>query len=735
MDLGQIKMLGKGDKGELSPELEAMAPAQGTTPAAGLAWRRLATLLLTVVAVGLPINHVGAYALLVVVAVIVFNGEVSARPRSWLAAIAIVVIAGAAQFVLAPARVDEGHNVFLPRGPGDVLERGLPVDVYRHMQSTFDAVYPHSVRCQPDSLGCWQSLGFPDAVYSFSADSVWHKTDASRSVTALDFSNPVWLRLGFTNDLRYNWFTAPPDVHRADRDRRFWMGLNRWHLTMPWFEMLRLPPAYAGGELCWRGNVMWEGEGAAFIALPDTGCRIIAPVDAGRRVFGIAIKPDTLAMTLTPSWSVQLRQFAGIVLEVSAVLAGIMLVRFRARRTVVPFILVALSVIVIAIDDASFLGGVRPFDGGDDGLFYDSVGRVILQKLLAGDFYGALQGGENVFYYGGPGLRYFRALEHIIFGETYLGYLSVILLLPFFVYFLFRRFLPLNWSLGLAIIFVAVPVGTIFGTSFVDYAKWASRGFADPMAYSLFIAGIVPIIGSTSAGPSGRFAPAFFGALLLALAIFMKPLVAPAAAVLLGGTGIVCLYSRQIARLAGLCLGFSPVFCMALHNWVYGHVFVLFSSNFDNPLLLVMPPSAWTSAIKDVLNLNFAGGPLLRALRQIPNWLSGPAESYATAPLNAVAVAVLIYVVVRGRQFDPSLRLIGAAALAQHAVALFYIGNVARYHFLTWFLTALVVLVWFHQMGVSWLLRRYPVLSHRFAAHPWRRRLASGLAGLQKMTA
>ena len=162
---------------------------------------------------------------------------------------------------------------------------------------------------------------------------------------------------------------------------------------------------------------------------------------------------------------------------------------------------------------------------------------------------------------------------------------------------------------------------------------------------------------------------------------------------------------------------------------------MLFSANFDNPLVLVMPPAAWTSAIKDVLNLNFAGGHLLRALRQIPDWLSGPAESYATVPLNAAAVAILVYVVVRGRQFDPWLRLIGAAALAQHAVALFYIGTVARYHFLTWFLTVLVVLVWFHQVGMGWLRRRYPVLSHRFAAHPWRMRLASGLAGLQKMNA
>jgi hypothetical protein len=45
---------------------------------------------------------------------------------------------------------------------------------------------------------------------------------------------------------------------RASRDRRFWMVLKRWHLTMPWFEMIRLPAAYAGGKLCWRGEVMWE---------------------------------------------------------------------------------------------------------------------------------------------------------------------------------------------------------------------------------------------------------------------------------------------------------------------------------------------------------------------------------------------------------------------------------------------------------------------------------------------
>ncbi|MEP7029295.1 MAG: hypothetical protein ABI830_00010 [Pseudolabrys sp.] len=387
------------------------------------------------------------------------------------------------------------------------------------------------------------------------------------------------------------------------------------------------------------------------------------------------------------------------------------------------------------IDDASFVGGVRPFDGGDDGLFYDGVGRLIVEKLLAGDIFGALEGGEKVFYYGGPGLRYFRAVEHIIFGESYLGYLTLILLLPFVVHQLFCRFLPAPWALSLVFMFIAIPVGLLFGTSFANYVKWAARGFADPVAYTLFMAGLAVIIGRASVGPSGGFLSAFFAAffaaLLFALAIFMKPIVAPAAAVILAGAGLYALYLRQWPRLAGMCIGFLPVFSMALHNWYFGGVFVLFSTNVDHPAILPMPPSAYTAVFLEILHLDFSG--LSRIGRQLANWLSGPAESYATIPLNAVGVSILIYVVLMGRRFDPWLRLIGAAALAQHTVALFYDAAVARYHFLTWFLTMLVVMVFMHETGMGWLQRRYPVMSQRLISNPLWRWLASGLARLQKV--
>jgi hypothetical protein len=737
MDLGQIDMLRKGDL--VRGPAACMTAVGDDAPGGG--WLRLSVLALAVVAVGLPINDTGDYAALLIVAVVVLCGSVSTRPRAWAAAAGVVVFAVLIQAALSPPRIEEGHNVFLPSA---ALERALPADVYRQMLAEFDALYPPAQRCDPKQFGCWQHGRFPDEPFAFSADGIWRKTAYSRTVTKLDFTDPVWLRLGFINDLRYNWYTTYPDVHRADRERGPFKGLRRWHLAMPWYEVIRVPAEFVGGELCWRGTVMWEREGGQFTPLSGSACRAIEPADAGRRIFGIAVRPDTLSMRLSSPWSVAQLNFWRRVAALAAAVALIaMLVRFKARQTIVPVLLIGLAVTIIALDDASFLGGVRPFDGGDDGLFYDSVGRVILQKILAGDFYGALEGGEKVFYYGGPGLRYFRAIEHAVFGETYLGYLSFILLYPFLTYQLFRRFLPELWSLGLTILFVAVPIGFVFGTTFVLYVRWASRGFADPLAYILFVAGLLVLL-NTVRTAAASFPSAFLAALLFALAIFVKPFVAPGAAVLLAGAGLAALYRRDWIRLAGFCIGFLPVFSMALHNWVYGGVFVLFSTNSTHPDVLVMPPSAYLAAGQELLRLDFLGIHVTRWAGNIVSWLTGPStlpwRPYAPLVcalilLHAASLVILARVTIWGRTFDPWLRLIGASALAQHALVLFYTAAVARYHFLTWFLTMLVVMAWFHREGIEYMKRRYPALSRRFATHPLSLRLASWLARLQKVSA
>jgi len=335
-----------------------------------------------------------------------------------------------------------------------------------------------------------------------------------------------------------------------------------------------------------------------------------------------------------------------------------------------------------------------------------------------------------VFYFT-PGMRYLRAAEHLIFGESYLGYLSLILLLPFLVFALFRRFLPLTWAVALTFIFAAVPVGVLFGSSLVQYIKWAARGFADPAAYIFFLAAFVLLLGRLGEAPRDRFARAFGAGLLFALALFVRPNIAPAAGILLAGAGLAALAQRQFRRVAGLVVGFAAVLGMALHNWVYGGVLVLFTTTAELPRLLLMPPSAYLAAFAELAHLNFAGEYVARATRQIGGWLAGPSEMIAMAPLNAVAILVLVRVVL-WRGADPWLRLTAVATLAQHCVALFYPGD-GRYHYLTWLLSLLVVAAWVHGEGLAIVRRWFPHFNARVAKHPANLALARGLDRMSEM--
>jgi hypothetical protein len=738
-------------------------------------WLKLAALVLVIAALGLPVNDLFRYALLVVATVAVVAGTVAARLAPWLAAIAAVALCVLGQILSPAPRIEEGHNIFLVDRAGSAFEAGLPREAFRVMAAEFDATYPPTRRCAPTQDGCWRGQGFPPRTFAFSADGIFEHPAYSRRVTGIDFSDPVWLRLGFINELAYNWNSQVSDLARAQRDRRSLAFMQQWTLTMPWFVVYRFGADFVGSALCWRGEVLWEGAGENFEAVhhPAMGCRTLAPDDVGRNIFGVAIADHHLAMRLVPTWHVRLRQLVepGLALIGSAVVLAL-LVRVRLRRLVLPFALIAATLLVALLNDASFIGGVRPFDSGDDGLVYDGYARMILRRLVAGDLAGALQGGEAVFYFT-PGMRYLRAAEHVFFGETYLGYLSLILLLPFLVFALTRRFLPLTWAIALTLMFAAIPVGVGFGSSLLQYVKWGARGFADPAAYVLFLAAFVLLLGratrsvcslsptgrgrgeggrslsidfnpsphpspygrgsrpsSPCENPQDRFARAFGAGLLFALALTVRPNIAPAAGILLAGAGIAALAQQQYRRVAGLVLGFAAVLGMALHNWAYGGQLVLFTTSAGHPLLLTMPPSAYLAALAELAHLDF-GEHVTRALRQIAGWLAGPSESVAMAPLNAAAIVILIRVIL-WKAAEAWLRLTAAATLVQHGVALVYASS-GRYYYLTWLLTLLVVAAWVHGEGLDLLRRRFPGFTQRVAKHPARLALARGLQRMAAM--
>ena len=76
-------------------------------------WRRFGALVLVIVALGLPINDLFRYALLVISTVAICLGTLSEQRRAWLGAVAAVAACVLGQFLWAAPRIEEGHNVFL----------------------------------------------------------------------------------------------------------------------------------------------------------------------------------------------------------------------------------------------------------------------------------------------------------------------------------------------------------------------------------------------------------------------------------------------------------------------------------------------------------------------------------------------------------------------------------------------------------------------------------------------
>ena len=271
-------------------------------------WYRLAALALVVAGLGLPINDLYRYALLVLAAVPIFVGVVSRRPWAWFAAVAIVAAAVVGQTLLPAPRIEEGHNVFIVDGRGGALQRELPADAFRLMAAEFDARYPPERRCDPREFGCWRSGGLPDRAYAFSADAIYDRPIYSRRVTDIDFADPVWLRLGFVNEAKYNW-TGTSDLQRSIRER-WWMVLHPWRFTMPYFVMvslsrrLRRQPAVLAAA-----RSFGKARRSSFAAWrhAEFACRPIESGDVGRRIFGVSIA-SPLAISLEPTIAVQLRR-------------------------------------------------------------------------------------------------------------------------------------------------------------------------------------------------------------------------------------------------------------------------------------------------------------------------------------------------------------------------------------------------------------------------------------------
>ncbi len=692
---------------------------------------RFAALLLVVCVVGLPINHLLGYLLVLCAAVLIWFGDVAAARSRWLAAVAVAALVVITQWTFPAPRIEEGHNVFVAdpgRGPG-ALEAGLPREVYQYMLGEFDRAYPVERRCGLSQDGCWRHETMPETAYGFSPDAIYQQPAFSRRVTHIDFSSASSWRAGFANEPGFRWFPKVSDVERGtitfSRNLLFG-GRVGWEPAFPWFTMFSFPKDFVGSALCWRGAVLWEDSRDRFTLLDHSAmtCRPIAEQDIGKRIYGISIRqPADLAMVLQPTWPVRLHgAWSAALTCIGAIAVLLLLVKVRWRSLVVPAAALAATFAVIQVMDPTLAGGPHFYEGGDDGLLHDGLGRVIVRALLNGELMIALRGGEDIYFFT-AGLRYVRAFEKFIFGDANFGTFSLLLIAPLLVFELYRRLTSLPWALTATIMFV-ISWGGAFGLSLYAYTVIATVGYPDTAGTFIFIAGLLAVM-SNSAREDQSWGLALGGALLLALSVFLRPNLLPMAGIIAGGATLIALHGRRFPRAAALCLGFSTVGVMALHNWAFGGKFVPLGSNTSIPQVLAVSPRIYIAALWDLVQFDFSADSLAQVRRQLGRWIRSSTGQPVTAILSVPMILILIRVFVTGMRYPVWVWLIAAAALSGQAVALFYM-SIQRYHLLTWFLTSLIATVWLRKEALPALRRKYPAQASRWDNSAMRLSLARG---------
>lgn len=673
---------------------EGRFTTQRTRPQSSQPLKQLLFAALALAAVGVPVLETWKTLFLAAILLAVIVGVCAPTWRRLGTAAALVAVIIGVKTVLPRADIAEAHNAFLVLGNGEPLERGLPPEVFRSWKSQFDDLYPPE--SAPYTPFSWRDRGpaVPVSAFAQSADALWRAPKYSRQVDTIEFRTLDEFRGGFTNDMLYNFWAGKPA-------REY----------LPFYVMYQLTDASVGSRLVWTGQVFWERSGGGFdeIVHRQPAARRIERADAGRRVYAAFFPERDRQMYFGLERSVKLRvgAWSDVLLTL---IAGFLLTALTVRPRLAVYLRSATICGVGYLLAAWFAGGeylgrsYPPHVGANDGLLHESHGRTMAMLAAAGDVVEAFKGIEPVYWFT-PGMRYFRMVEKLVFGDTNHLYLLLVASLPLVIFYLVRQFAGLRWAWVATAAFVLMPVGNF---SYLQNITNARFGYGEAAGGGLFLLGLALLLRAEPAWNGvrrGVSSIAVAGA-ALAASMFIRPNFALAVVWLGGAFAWASWRRRDIAAIITVASGLGFALWMPFHNWYYGSELYLISKP-GSTISVPLAPADYGGAAADVL-LGRADTETTRVVSsQLTGWLFGPGFIYSSAfapvawiahvaRLAALALTCAIALLwITGRlEKGNDLAVVAVAALCAHMPMLFIFSTYYRYAMLAWDLTLIVLLAW-----------------------------------------
>tara|TARA_A100000171_G_C2133415_1_gene148276 strand:+ start:973 stop:2982 length:2010 start_codon:yes stop_codon:yes gene_type:complete len=616
---------------------------------------------------GLPLNHFGLVALLFM-GLWLFGLDRFSLKKGGIAASCLLILKILEGLIPHPL-IEEGHNVFHPVSHTWSQTSTLPEKIQQELLNDFNKSYPPEKRCDKAIYGCWQYFITEQKDFAWSADGYFQKTDLSRRISYIDHESLATTKIGTINDNIYNFFDFKSDVKRH---------------KMPYYFFYSLPQAFAGSHLTITGKTFTETEEGYIKQDSQTPYQIIIPND-GLKFYALNIDPEKkLQITLHKTLLHRIYESLGffLILLVPALIFRVLFGYPSWKKIKIPFLSISSFFLTCLIIRPSVFTSYPILPGGGDGLVYEGFGRQILQALAQGDIAETFRGGESVYYFM-PGLRYIKALEKVLVGESFMGLMTLVSLTGFFLYKMVQNFLSEKASFRVFAIFCFLPLFERFGFAAYHFVQKTYSGHGEPLAIMLFFTGASFMMRKDR--PKQPILT-FLACFLFSVSAFIRP-----AYLVPIGFFTICYFVYDLSNAYNIKKAFKKIIpyfgyvfllVMPLHNYIFGKEFVLTTSAATHPVNLHVTFTDYIVFLKEILRINFQNEVVLKVFKHLDEW-NGPSDFYRLLPLFYVFVHTF------QKKTPLAIRALSMAALSSHILLLFYIA-VGRYAYLAWTLTLIV---------------------------------------------
>ena len=520
---------------------------------------------------------------------------------------------------------------------------------------------------EPESL-----LSDSDKIqYAFSADGVWQHPKYSRVVNKINVNGLTSAKLGTINDNKFNFYEAVSPLKRDN---------------LSFLLMYILPPESEGMTLSWKGASYWPKVGDSKlekINAEELNSRTITADLVNKPIY---FAGEDLKINLDQGMKYKILSLLKISLIVIFLILALSQIfkwslsdiQWRNKATLLATC-VAIQLAYIFILSPDLIYGLKPLEGGADGLVFFGYARRILENLVRGNFYEALKSPESVFYFM-PGMRYMLALSMSLFGDTYYGYTLLLCFVPLIIYAFLQQFFSKKISIILFIIFLS-PIGAMtryIGLSDYFYIKSISIGYGEALSYVCFLSAIYLLLRNMSEHKTVNHQYTFWAHFLCFIAIFLRPNVIIASLILIASYALFQLkYNKSWQKdLLYSLLGFVPILLIPLHNWYFGGVLVPLTSSATIPGNLPTPPSTYCLAFESLCNGQFGHSAITQVINHWNEWI-GIRHFYKWFML-----IITIYYAFKAKLFD-KFGIIARMALMLQLQMLFFMPS-NRYAYISW---------------------------------------------------